>query len=169
MPAVDRFWRRRPRENAAPCGTVGGGSLDGPREGGVRWLSAYRKPPGGHAIQGSARSQEEVPRSPPLVTREVARRVRQLAQDRCEYCHLPASVYPLPFHADHIVARQHGGQTVLENLALACLHCHRHQGPNIAGTDSDTGEIVRLFHPRSDRWNDHFEWAGAALTGRTTI
>jgi hypothetical protein len=67
------------------------------------------------------------------------------------------------------VARQHGGQTVLENLALACLHCNRHKGPNIAGTDSDTGEIVRPFHPRSDRGKDHFEWAGAALTGRTTI
>jgi hypothetical protein len=64
-------------------------------------------------------------------------------------------------------ARQDGGQTVLENLALASLHCNRHKGPNIAGTDPDTGEIVRLFHPRSDRWNDHFE--GAALTGRTTI
>jgi len=78
-------------------------------------------------------------------------------------------VYPLPFHADHIVARQHGGRTVLENLALACLHCNRHKGPNIAGTDPNTGEIVRLFHPRSDRWNDHFEWTGAALTGRRTI
>jgi hypothetical protein len=103
------------------------------------------------------------------VTRDAIRKIRQRAQDRCEYCHLPASVYPLPFHADHIVARRHGGQTVLENLALACLHCNRHKGPNIAGTDPKTGEIVRLFHPRSDRWNDHFEWAGSVLTGRTTI
>jgi hypothetical protein len=103
------------------------------------------------------------------VTREVIRRVRQRAQNRCEYCHLPASVYPLPFHADHIVARQHGGGTVLENLALACLRCNRHKGPNIAGTDPATGAPVRLFHPRLDVWREHFEWTGAILAGRTTI
>ena len=94
------------------------------------------------------------------MTRDVARQVRQRAQDRCEYCHLPASVFPLPFHIDHIKARQHGGLTVLENLALACLHCNRHKGPNLAGADPNTGEIIRLFHPRTDRWTEHFEWAG---------
>ena len=67
------------------------------------------------------------------------------------------------------VARQHGGLTVLENLALACLHCNRHKGPNIAGADPNTGELVRLFHPRLDHWNEHFEWAGAELAGRTTV
>jgi hypothetical protein len=103
------------------------------------------------------------------VNRNVARDVRQRARDRCEYCHLPAALYPLPFHVDHIVARQHGGQTVLDNLALACLHCNRHKGPNIAGTDPATGAAIRLFHPRSDRWSEHFEWAGAALAGRTSI
>jgi hypothetical protein len=103
------------------------------------------------------------------VNRNVVREVRERARDRCEYCHLPATVYPLPFHVDHIVARQHGGQTVLENLALACLHCNRHKGPNIAGTDPTTAATVRLFHPRADAWNDHFEWTGAMLVGRTAI
>jgi hypothetical protein len=103
------------------------------------------------------------------VNREVVREVRQRAQGRCEYCHLPAAVYPLPFHVDHIVARQHGGQTVLENLALACLHCNRHKGPNIAGSDPNTGELIRLFDPRADVWNEHFEWAGAILRGLTTM
>jgi hypothetical protein len=103
------------------------------------------------------------------VNKDTAREVRQRAKGRCEYCHLPVSVYPLPFHVDHIVARQHGGRTVLENLALACLHCNRHKGPNIAGTDLNTGEVIRLFHPRLDRWTEHFEWAGVALNGRTAI
>ena len=97
------------------------------------------------------------------------RQVWKRAQRRCEYCRLPASVYPLPFHVDHIIARQHGGLTVLENLALSCLHCNRHKGPNIAGRDAATGELVRLFHPRQDRWIDHFEWAGSELAGRTSI
>src|SRR5438874_8874034 len=67
------------------------------------------------------------------------------------------------------VARRHGGQTVLENLALACLHCNRHKGPNIAGMDPNTGDLVRLFHPRTDLWEGHFGWTGSALTGKTAI
>jgi hypothetical protein len=81
---------------------------------------------------------------------------------------LPSSAYPLPFHVDHIISRQHGGTTVLENLALACLHCNRHKGPNIAGLDPATGELVRLFHPRRD-WDDHFAWKGADLSAKTII
>lgn len=100
---------------------------------------------------------------------DLVRQVWQRAQGRCEYCRLPASVYPLPFHVDHIIARQHGGPTAGENLALACLHCNRHKGPNIAGRDPATGELVRLFHPRQDQWSRHFEWRAAELTGRTPI
>lgn len=101
------------------------------------------------------------------MNQNLVRQVWERAQGRCEYCHIPASVYPLPFHIDHVVARQHGGPTVLDNLALACLHCNRHKGPNIAGRDPATGELVRLFHPRQDRWGEHFEWKGAELVGRT--
>jgi len=82
---------------------------------------------------------------------------------------LPSLVYPLPFHVDHIIARQHGGRSVLENLAFSCLHCNRHKGPNIAGRDPTTGELSRLFHPRRDQRNDHFEWVGSELIGKTAI
>lgn len=93
------------------------------------------------------------------MNRDVAWKVRQRAQNLCEYCHLPASAYPLPFHIDHIIARQHGGKSVFENLALACLHCNRYKG----------GALARLFHPRTDAWEEHFEWNGATLVGRTAI
>jgi hypothetical protein len=82
---------------------------------------------------------------------------------------MPASGYLGSFHADHIVARQHGGESGLENLALACLHCNQHKGPNIAGRNTETGEVVELFHPRRDRWGDHFEWNGADLIGKTAV
>ena len=59
--------------------------------------------------------------------------------------------------------------TTIDNLALACLHCNRHKGPNIAGRDVATGDLVRLFHPRQDRWSDHFAWSGAELVERTPI
>jgi hypothetical protein len=58
-----------------------------------------------------------------------------------------STLYSGFFHVDHVVARQHGGRTDLSNLALACMHCNRHKGPNIAGSDPRTGEIVRLFDP----------------------
>jgi hypothetical protein len=54
----------------------------------------------------------------------------------CEYCHLPSRFCPLTFHVDHITPRQHGGSTEPDNLALACLHCNRHKGPNLAQTNT---------------------------------
>jgi hypothetical protein len=54
-------------------------------------------------------------------------------------------------------------------LALACLHCNQRKGPNIAGRNPETGKLVPLFHPRLDYWDDHFEWLGADLAGRTEI
>jgi hypothetical protein len=82
---------------------------------------------------------------------------------------LSSAFHPAPFQIDHIIARQHGGETELENLALACLHCNRFKGPNVAGFDPNTGEIVRLFHPRHDRWEERFEWDGPELKPLTQI
>jgi hypothetical protein len=87
----------------------------------------------------------------------------------CEYCRIPQSYDLLPFCIDHIIAQKHRGQTVADNLALACFNCNTFKGPNIAGIDPLTGELTRLFHPRIDSWLDHFEWHGTELIGRTTI
>lgn len=38
-----------------------------------------------------------------------------------------------------------------------------------AGIDPDTGEVVRLFHPRRDQWVEHFALDGPRLCGRTAI
>jgi hypothetical protein len=73
------------------------------------------------------------------------------------------------FQIDHIIAEQHGGATVLENLALACTHCNKYKRPNVAGIDPQAGEVTRLFHPRRDRWKDHFRWDGVELLGTTAI
>jgi len=64
---------------------------------------------------------------------DLIRRVWERAGERCEYCQLPSGFHPAPFQTDHIIARQHGGKTVLENLALACVHCNRFKGPNLVG------------------------------------
>ena len=97
--------------------------------------------------------------------------LRQLVWSRaegiCEYCRMPQPYDRLPFQIDHIIARQHGGDDAAENLALSCLACNTHKGPNIAGVDPATGEIVRLFNPRRDKWREHFRWAGPELAGQT--
>src|SRR5688500_5009183 len=78
------------------------------------------------------------------------------ARDRCEYCGVPQSAHLVPFQIDHIVALKHRGPTVSENLALACFHCNNHKGTDIASIDPTTGDLTRLFHPRTDRWSDQF-------------
>jgi hypothetical protein len=62
-----------------------------------------------------------------------------------------------------------GGSNDLGNLALSCLHCNRHKGPNIAGRDPATGEIGRLFDPRKDSWREHFQLDRAVFLGLTAI
>ena len=82
---------------------------------------------------------------------------------------MPAGSYPPGFHIDHIIARQHGGATDFGNLALACLHCNRHKGPNVAGVDPLHGRMAPLFNPRQDQWPDHFEWLDTDLVGKTAV
>ena len=48
------------------------------------------------------------------------RQVIERAENRCEYCLLPADVAFFPHEVDHVVAEKHGGATNIDNLALAC-------------------------------------------------
>jgi hypothetical protein len=98
------------------------------------------------------------------------RRVRSRANRRCEYCRIPQETDPFfSFHIEHIIPRQHGGTDDNSNLALACHHWNLHKGPNLAGIDPDTGELARLFNPRTQRWEDHFEIQEAWIVGRTPV
>lgn len=82
---------------------------------------------------------------------------------------MPQAAHVRTFAIDHVVARQHGGPSTPDNLALACLRCNSHKGPNLAGIDPETGRMTRLFNPRSDVWADHFRWNGPYLTGLTDV
>jgi HNH endonuclease len=97
--------------------------------------------------------------------------VRQRAGGCCEYCQMPDSLDSLPFQWDHIIAIKHGGPTDLANLAWSCFACNNHKQSDLTGVDRVDGgsQIVRLFHPRSDRWHEHFTWQGPQILGRTAI
>ncbi len=100
---------------------------------------------------------------------DLRQKVAERAKHCCEYCRLPEAWTSLPFQQDHVIAEKHEGETSLANLAYACLHCNSFKGPNIAGCDSHTGDVVRLFNPRRDRWDEHFEWGGPMMVARTAI
>src|SRR5438128_1090572 len=95
--------------------------------------------------------------------------IRSRARDICEYCLMPESASALKHIIDHVIARQHGGQTVVENLALCCGRCNLYKGPNIAGLDPDSGRLVRLYNPRRDIWREHFRRDGATAVGLTDV
>jgi hypothetical protein len=100
----------------------------------------------------------------------VKRMVRERAGDRCEYCHLRQEQSPLfPLQIEHIRTRKHHGGDELENLALACIDCNLHKGPNVAGIDAESHQLTELFHPRHHAWSDHFEFRGPLILGKTAI
>lgn len=95
--------------------------------------------------------------------------VIQRADNRCEYCRMPGDYDPLGFQVDHIIARKHRGSTEADNLAWSCFPCNSFKGSDISSLDSETGELTRLFHPRRDDWNEHFQWYGAELRAITAV
>jgi hypothetical protein len=95
--------------------------------------------------------------------------VRERAGQRCEYCHLPEAMSSYRFEAEHIIAEQHKGLTVLDNLAWSCLQCNRPKGPNLTTFDPETGELTRLFNPREQAWEDHFEIVDGEISGKTPV
>lgn len=88
---------------------------------------------------------------------------------QCEYCRMPERSASLSLQVDHVIAEKHDGETSLDNLAYACVHCNAFKGPNIAGRDPATKNIERLFNPRQDDWREHFRWDGPALEAGTAI
>lgn len=99
--------------------------------------------------------------------------LRRLVFDRanghCEYCLLSQDDSFLPHEVDHIISEKHRGLTVEENLCLSCFDCNRHKGSDIASVDLDTGRLTPLFHPRSDRWAEHFRLDGPRIVPLTAV
>ena len=90
------------------------------------------------------------------ITEQVRAKVARRAGNRCEYCLIHENDAGFPHQVDHVVSRKHGGTSAFNNLAYACILCNRYKGSDVASINPKTGEAVRLFHPRQDRWTDHF-------------
>ncbi len=110
------------------------------------------------------------------VTAQQKRSVIERARECCEYCKSQARFAVQPFSVEHVIPKSQGGQTAVDNLALACQGCNNFKYTKTQEHDPVSGESVPLYHPRRQRWRDHFAWnddftlvIGLTPTGRATI
>lgn len=110
------------------------------------------------------------------VPRRLRARVFQQAGGRCGYCQTDAQIVGPVLEVEHIIPEGASGQTVEENLWLACSSCNRHKGTRTHAQDPVSGRRVRLFNPRRQVWSAHFYWSedsayavGRTACGRATV
>ncbi|MFW6358398.1 MAG: HNH endonuclease [Chroococcales cyanobacterium] len=102
--------------------------------------------------------------------------VKLRAKNCCEYCWSQEKFATQGFSIEHIQPVSKGGETLSENLALACQGCNNHKYNKTEGKDPISGKLVSLYSPRKQKWQDHFSWnddysliVGLTPVGRTTV
>jgi hypothetical protein len=103
------------------------------------------------------------------ISDELRRQVITRADNLCEYCLLDIEDTYLGGEVDHIISIKHGGATEANNLAYTCQPCNRNKGSDLGSMHWPSGQLVRFFNPRTDRWADHFELSGAFIKPLTEI
>jgi hypothetical protein len=108
----------------------------------------------------------------------VSDRLRREVADRayhvCEYCLIHEQDTFWGCQVDHIISRKHAGPSEAENLAWACACCNNTKGSDLGTRVGQPPELVRLFHPRSDRWAGCFQLIGVRIeptnpVGKATV
>ncbi len=102
--------------------------------------------------------------------------VKRRARGYCEYCLVPFGFSPDTFQFEHILPLSLGGTSDAENLAWADGGCNGHKHIKTHHFDPLTKQHVRLYHPRLDKWHEHFQWSedetliiGLTPVGRATV
>jgi len=83
--------------------------------------------------------------------------IAERANHRCEYCHAPELVFNFPFEVEHIIPICRQGKNDESNLALACRSCNLRKGTRICGSAIDSSIEISFFHPRENKWVEHFQ------------
>ena len=97
------------------------------------------------------------------------------AKHRCEYCHAPEVLFNSIFEVEHVDPSAQGGSNEEENLALACRSCNLNKSNHRNAKDPTSSEVVRLFNPRIDNWDENFTVEldetirGTTAIGRGTV
>jgi hypothetical protein len=103
------------------------------------------------------------------VSAELRRLVVARAGGLCEYCLIAEEDTFYGCQVDHIISEKHGGPTHEDNLSFACMFCNQAKGSDVGSIHWETGQFVRFFNPRSDRWGDHFTLVGTKIECVTVI
>lgn len=106
----------------------------------------------------------------------VRQQVRARAKHYCEYCLSHQDYIMGHLQIDHIQPIAKGGNDSISNLCLACELCNQYKWTKTEAQDPETGEDVKIFNPRQQKWIDHFAWnsegtqiIGLTAVGRATI
>ncbi|MEH2236268.1 HNH endonuclease [Nostoc sp.] len=81
----------------------------------------------------------------------------QRANHHCDYCQAPELIFNFPFEVEHIIPLSQQGENDQANLALACRSCNLRKGTRISGIVPGSNTEVSFFHPRQDKWSEHFQ------------
>lgn len=102
---------------------------------------------------------------------ELKKEIRNHFTDCCAYCRTAEALTVTTFEFEHIIPLSAGGETVFENLCLACPSCNRYKATRQTAIDPNTQDEVKLFNPQQQLWADHFTWSEDAteIVGLTTI
>ena len=104
-----------------------------------------------------------------MISQQWRREIRARPGGRCEYCLMDEAWLVWGCEVDHILSRKHGGATELSNLAFSCARCNRAKGTDVGSIHSKSEQLVRLFNPRRDHWDEHFRIDGPRIVGLTLI
>lgn len=110
------------------------------------------------------------------ISDELKNKIRRQAKNRCGYCLTPQEIISMSFEMEHIRPIADGGTDDDENLWLACRNCNGFKHAKTKAIDPITNTEVSLFNPRTQTWNEHFEFnedktkiIGKTACGRATV
>ncbi len=92
------------------------------------------------------------------ISDELRRKIAKAAKYRCGYCLMPQAIIPMPLEIEHILAQSASGTDDENNLWLACRACNSYKHAKTHGFDQITNQEIALFNPRTQNWEDHFEF-----------
>jgi hypothetical protein len=111
-----------------------------------------------------------------FIPKGLREKIVKQARNRCGYCLSEQLRVYAPLEIDPIISKKRGGETIEENLWLACPLCNRFKGHQMYGIDPKTNHKVRLFNPRTQKWRRHFKFSqtgdeiiGKTIVGRSTV
>jgi 5-methylcytosine-specific restriction endonuclease McrA len=82
------------------------------------------------------------------ISATLCRQIRADAGERCGYCLSAETLMGVPLEVEHLHPESLGGQTMRDNLRLACYRCNKGKGNRIEAIDPLSEQSTPIFNPR---------------------